>query len=123
MRLWKLRLNSIVMSRVVESESPESHVLERNCNSFFRFDEVEVASRSGLFRFGIVGKYGALLFFETLIYAKVFCILSLYRLYIYILLTCRKMSEALYIGQAITPTCFRRCQEIAVRLKFFIFCF
>ena len=34
------------------------------------------------------------------------------------LLTDRKAPEALYIGQAITPTCFRRCQDIAVRLKF-----
>ena len=30
MRLWQLRLHNIVISRVVESESPESHVLERS---------------------------------------------------------------------------------------------
>ena len=33
---------------------------------------------------------------------------------IFILLTRRKATEALYIGYAITPTCFRRCQDIAV---------
>ena len=41
----------------------------------------------------------------------------------FIFLTCRKASETLYIEQAITPTCFRRCQDIAVRLKFFYFLF
>ena len=35
---------------------------------------------------------------------------------IFMLLTCRKPSVALYIGQAITPTCFRKCQNIVVRL-------
>ena len=34
---------------------------------------------------------------------------------IFIILTCRKVTEALYIGQAITLTCFQRCQVIAVR--------
>ena len=42
---------------------------------------------------------------------------------IFILLTRRKATETLYIGQAVTPTCFRRCQDIAVRLKFFILVF
>ena len=39
------------------------------------------------------------------------------------LLTCRKVSEALYIGQANSLTCFQRCQNIAVQLKFFILVF
>ena len=29
-----------------------------------------------------------------------------------------KVTEALYIGQAITPTCFWRRHDIAARLKF-----
>ena len=35
---------------------------------------------------------------------------------IFILLTRRKATKALYIGQANTRTCFRRYQDIAVRL-------
>ena len=35
----------------------------------------------------------------------------------------RKETEAQYIGKAITPTCFRKGQDIAVRLKFFILVF
>ena len=38
----------------------------------------------------------------------------------FILLTGRKATEALYIGHAITPICFRKCLNIAVRLKFYI---
>ena len=39
-------------------------------------------------------------------------------IFIFILLTRRKATEALYIGQAIIPTCFWICQDIAVCLKF-----
>ena len=42
---------------------------------------------------------------------------------IFILLPRRKQSEALYIGQVITPTFFQRCQGIAVWLKLFYFYF
>ena len=42
---------------------------------------------------------------------------------IFILLIRRKATEVRYIGQAITPTCFRRCQDIAVRWKLFIWFF
>ena len=35
-----------------------------------------------------------------------------------ILLTRRKATEAPIQGQAITPTCFRKCQDIAVSFKF-----
>ena len=38
---------------------------------------------------------------------------------IFIFLAGRKVPEALYIGQVITPTCFRRCQDIIVGLKLF----
>ena len=55
MRLWKPRLNDIVVSRVVESQSLESHVLDRSRSTFFRFDKVGVANRSRFFRFGKVG--------------------------------------------------------------------
>ena len=37
---------------------------------------------------------------------------------IFILWTRRKTTEALYLGQAITPTCFRRYKDIAVCLKY-----
>ena len=33
-------------------------------------------------------------------------------------MTRRKATEALYIEQAITSTCFRRCQDTTVRLEF-----
>ena len=36
----------------MELELPASHVLERSQSSFFRFDEVGVASKSRFFRFG-----------------------------------------------------------------------
>ena len=42
---------------------------------------------------------------------------------IFILLTHWKAMEAPYIGRAITLTCFRRCQDIAVLLKFVILVF
>ena len=51
----QLRLNSIIIIRVAESESPESHVLEGSWSTFFRFDEVGIANRSRFFRFGEVG--------------------------------------------------------------------
>ena len=46
-----------------------------------------------------------------------------YFVFIFILLTRMKATETLYIGQAITLACFRRCQDIAVRLKCFYFIF
>ena len=45
---------------------------------------------------------------------------DIFLIFKFILLTPRKATEALYIRQEIMPTCFRRCQDIAVRLKFFI---
>ena len=50
----KTKFNNMVTRRVVKSESPDSHVLERNRSTFFRFDEVGFA-RSRFFRFGGVG--------------------------------------------------------------------
>ena len=41
----------------------------------------------------------------------------------FILLTCRKESKVLYIRPAITPNCFRKCQDIAIRLKILILFF
>ena len=48
---------------------------------------------------------------------KRYCYLFLFK-FIFILLTRRKVAEALYMEQAITPTCFQRCQNIPVRLQF-----
>ena len=42
--------------------------------------------------------------------------LFIYIIFVFIPVTRWKATEALYVGQAITPTCFRRCQDIAVRL-------
>ena len=39
------------------------------------------------------------------------------------LLSPRKASEALYLEQTISPTCFQRCQDVVVRLKLFCFNF
>ena len=83
MRLWKLRLNSIVISRVVESESPESHIVERNRNSFFRFDKIEVVSRRCMFRFGGVGNRSPYCFWRLCFTLNYFTFyLCLYRLHL-----------------------------------------
>ena len=42
---------------------------------------------------------------------------TLFFISVFILLTRRKATDTLYIRQAITPNCFRRCQDIAVRLQ------
>ena len=41
-------------------------------------------------------------------------------IFMFIFLIRRKATETLYIGQAITPTCFQKFQNIVVQLKFFI---
>ena len=50
-------------------------------------------------------------------------IYSIFFISMFILLTCRKASEGLYIKQAITLTCFWSCQDIIVQFKFFILVF
>ena len=54
MRLWQFRLYNIVISKIVGSKMPESHVLKWIWITFFRFDKVGVAGRSQFFRFSEV---------------------------------------------------------------------
>ena len=46
MRLWQPQHNNIIISRVAESESMESYVLNWSRSIFFRFNEVGIANRS-----------------------------------------------------------------------------
>ena len=103
MRLQQLQLNNMIISRVAESEFPELHVLERSQNSFFRFDEVGVATRSQFFKFGEVENRHRYCFERHRFTLSYFTFLH-FHLYIF-LLSGRKAREELYVGQAITtPT-------------------
>ena len=108
--------SNILRSRVVKSESPESpesDVLERSRSTFFRFDKVGVASKSRFVRFGGIGNQNLYCFRRLRFMLNYFTFL--YSIPIFIILTRRKTTEALYVGQAITPICFEICQDIAVR--------
>ena len=103
MRLCQLRLSNIVMRRAVTLEWSECHVLER--------------SRS----IGGVGNRSPYCFLETSIYAELFYILYFISLSIFLART--KATEVLYVGQAITPTCFRDAKILRSDKKIFFWFF
>ena len=72
---------------------PESHVLERSRNTFFKFDKVGVASRSLFFRFGGIESRRSYCFWRLRLKLNYFTFLHF--ISIFILLTRKKATEAL----------------------------
>ena len=99
MRLWQPRLNNIVVSRFVESESPESYVLHRSRSTLFRFDKVGIANRSRFFRFGEAGNWILYCIWRLLFTLN--CLILAF-ISIFILLTRRNAIKALYIGKQLS---------------------
>ena len=85
--------------RLVELESPESHVLDWNRSTFFRLNEVGVASSVLFFRFSEVEDRIPYCIWRLRFMIKLFYIFT-FHLSIFIFLTRRNAVEALYIGKS-----------------------
>ena len=78
---------------------PESHILDRSRSTFFRFVKVKAANRSQFFRFDQAGNRSPYCFRRLRFTLNYFTFLHF--ISIFILLTRRNATEALYMGQAI----------------------
>ena len=114
MRLWQLQYNNIVISRVVESESPKSDV----CSRVGVLSLNLMKSRLGVGFIDLVElKSESLLLLETSLYAKLIYICIFY-LYIYPLDSQEKNLGDILRASNYSDLLFRRYLNTAVLLKF-----